>query len=131
LTNETPNPDRDKNMAQSLQRKLLESLNDTVTAVLIGNFHNRRRAPSDLEWKPNFLSYLGEESTVSLALSTSGGTAWICQTEHNCKATPWSPDRGSSDREAGNIMMLPPGTGHYDGTLFIGDISASPPAVKQ
>jgi hypothetical protein len=131
LTNETPIVDRDKNMAQSLRRNLLESPDDTVTAVLIGNFHNRRRTASDVEWKPNFLSYLDEDNTVSLTVSTSGGTAWICETEHQCHVRPWPPDRSSGGIEPGTITMSPPGTGHYDGIFFIGDVSASPPAVKQ
>jgi hypothetical protein len=126
-----PNPDRDKNMAFSFETKRRENPDDTVAAVLIGNFHNRRPTPSDVEWKPNFLSYLDEDNIVSLTLGASGGTAWICASGHHCGVMPWSPSRVSSEIKPGNIIMAPPGTGHYDGLLFIGGISPSPPAVKQ
>jgi hypothetical protein len=130
LTEEAPNPDRDRNMAVSLQTKLRESPDDTVTAVLIGNFHNRRRTPSDTEWKPNFLSFLGGYDVLSLAIATSGGSAWVCETAHHCNVTLWQSNASSNDVELGGITLLPQGNSHYDGHFFIGEISPSLPAVR-
>jgi hypothetical protein len=122
--------DRDAVMARTLQKKLGESPGDMIAAVLIGNFHNRRRTLSDTEWQPNFLSNLGEGDIFSLSVATAGGTAWICGEDGQCKPTPRAADRDAYAVAPGTIEVLPPGAGHYDGRFFIGTISASSPAAK-
>ena len=101
--------------------------------VLAGLTHARVIPGSELDpdYKPMgyILSQWNPEwRLLSLALSHSGGTAWMCTTrsEIDCRAVPVTGG-GWGEPNSVYIYGEVAETGH-DGLYFVGDISHSPPA---
>ena len=113
--------------------KAIEELEADLFIVLAGLTHSRVIRGSDLdpdyepmgfiltEWNPAW-------RLLSLALSHSGGTAWMCTTRNvvDCQAVP-ATGGGGGDPNSIYIYGDVAETGH-NGLYFVGDISHSPPA---
>lgn len=120
--------DRDRQMAANLAAAVERSPGDVLVA-LTGNYHNRivrgwAHGP-DYEWMGYILRQKYADRIVSLNATSTGGTAWACFGE-DCRSHPMK-GRG----EAGDlrITLHPRDESGYDGTYFIGAMTASPPAV--
>jgi hypothetical protein len=111
----------------------IEEVEVDLFIVLAGLTHTRVIPGSELDpdYKP--MGYIlaqwnPEWRLLSLALSHSGGTAWMCTTrnEIDCRAVPVT---GGGWGEPNSIYIYGDlaETG-YDGLYFVGDISHSPPA---
>ncbi len=111
----------------------IEELEADLFIVLAGLTHSRVIRGSELnpdyepmgfiltEWNPKW-------RLLSLALSHSGGTAWMCTTRNvvDCRPVPVTGG-GRGDPNSIYIYGEPAETGH-NGLYFVGDISHSPPA---
>ena len=113
--------------------KAIEELEADLFIVLAGLTHTRVIPGSELDpdYKPMgyILSQWNPEwRLLSLALSHSGGTAWMCTTrnEIDCRAVPVT---GGGWGEPNSVYIYGDvaETG-YDGLYFVGGISHSPPA---
>jgi hypothetical protein len=111
----------------------IEELEADLFIVLAGLTHSRviRGTEMDPEYKPMgfILSQWNPEwRLLSLALSHSGGTTWMCTTrsEIDCRAVPVTGG-GWGDPNSIYIYGEVAETGHH-GLYFVGDISHSPPA---
>jgi hypothetical protein len=107
---------RDEALAQFIANRV-KSHNEAVTLVLTGNIHASvaprfPRIPS-IEPMGHRLIAQGLK-VVSLNVTYSGGDAWVCIPE--CGLHKMNGNAGS------------PASGGYDDTLYVGSISASPPA---
>lgn len=128
---------RDAAMAASLV-EAIETVRPAQTLVLVGNVHSRTLNGYPWDAKAAYVP-LGAllraryENLIALDVKNSGGSAWIC-TSADAK------DCGARDQLAREmpgplprIDMDPaaaPRTGH-DGALFIGPVTASPPAYLE
>ena len=111
----------------------IEDFEADLFIVLAGLTHTRmiRGSESDPDYEP--MGYLLSQwnpqwRLLSLALSHSGGTAWMCTTRNavDCRAVPVT---GGGWGEPSSIYIYGDGadTGHH-GLYFVGAISHSPPA---
>lgn len=111
----------------------IEELEVDLFIVLAGLTHSRviRGSEQDPDFQP--MGYLLSQwnpdwRLLSLALSHSGGTAWMCTTRNviDCRAVPVTGG-GWGDPNSIYIYGDVADTGHH-GLYFVGDISHSPPA---
>ena len=101
--------------------------------VLAGLTHSRVIRGSELDPDYEPMGYILSQwnpqwRLLSLALSHSGGTAWMCTTRDviDCRAVPVTGG-GWGDPNSIYIYGEVADTGHH-GLYFVGDISHSPPA---
>jgi len=126
--------DRDATMAASLV-EAIEKVRPAQTLVLVGNVHSRTLNGYPWDAKAAYVP-LGAllraryDDLVALDAKNSGGSAWICTSAaaQDCGAR----EQGAREMSGPfpRIAMDPaaaPRTGH-DGALFIGPVTASPPA---
>lgn len=74
----------------------------------------------------HLLRALGDDRVVSLGLTHSGGTAWICEATAGCGPLGL---RGQGEGEARRITLdADSGGDHFTGSFHVGAITASPPA---
>ncbi len=111
----------------------IEELDVDLFIALTGLTHNRMipGSETDPDYKPmgfRLSQWNPEWRLLSLALSHSGGTAWMCTTQHenDCLAVPIT---GGGWGEPNSIYIYGEvaETG-YDGFYYVGNISHSPPA---
>lgn len=111
----------------------IEEIDADLFIVLTGLAHNRMipGSETDSDYKPmgfRLSQWNPEWRLLSLALSHSGGTAWMCTTQHenDCLAVPIT---GGGWGEPNSIYIYGEvaETG-YDGFYYVGNISHSPPA---
>lgn len=121
-------PDRDRQMAANFAAAVERSPEDLFVS-LTGNLHNRivrgwSNKP-DYEWMGYVLRQKYADRLVSLNASSTGGTAWVCFGE-DCGPQPMKGREEAGDLR---ITLHPRDDSGYDGTYFIGAMTASPPAV--
>ena len=125
---------RDAAMAAALV-DAIETLRPAQTLVLVGNVHSRTL--NGYPWDANAayvplgaLLRARYGDLIALDIKNSGGSAWICMSadakecgarDQRASETPGTVPRIAMDPDA------TPRTGH-DGMLFIGPVTASPPA---
>lgn len=124
-------PDRDRQMAANFAAAVERSPGD-VFVSLTGNLHNRivrgwSNNP-DYEWMGYVLRQKYADRLLSLNASSAGGTTWACLGE-DCGSHPMK-GRGEAD-DPRKITLHPRDESGYDGTYFIGAMTASPPAVPK
>lgn len=111
----------------------IKELDADLFIALTGLAHNRMipGLETDPDYKPmgfRLSQWNPEWRLLSLALSHSGGTAWMCTTQHenDCLAVPIT---GGGWGEPNSIYIYGEvaETG-YDGFYYVGNISHSPPA---
>ena len=120
---------RDRQMAEQLIA-LREKRPGDLILVLSGNIHNR--ITIGVPWNPDFRPmgwHLVQHGVrlVSLEVTYDGGQTWMCDEKnvcgpHDLKAT------GSGGAPAIAIKAQPD---RVHGTLFVGALSASPPASRE
>lgn len=122
---------RDALMARRLA-KLVQEHPSAVFLVLTGNIH-ARLAPG-VPWDDDFepMGYLlaravPERSIRSLDLSSTGGSAWICQgmDASSCGAQKLG---GSGEGDAPYVQLDDDETDGFSGIYYVGSMTASPPA---
>lgn len=122
--------ERDSGMAGAVLAALKHASAD-VALVLVGNAHARR--VKGAPWNAGLVPmgwHLAQAlpSLTSLNLEDAGGTAWVCvgagPNPCNSRALQ-GPDRGTLRF----VELSKPREGGYDGALYLGEVSASPPAV--
>ncbi len=122
-------PDRDRRMAANLEAAVERSPGD-VFVSLTGNLHNLLvRGWSnnpDYPWMGYLLRQKYADRIVSLVDASTGGSAWLCFGPGEC-----GPQKlgGRGGTGSPRIILHPRDESGYDGTYFIGAITASPPAV--
>ena len=122
---------RETTMAKEINAQYQKAPN-ALHLILVGNLHARTKAGAP--WDPS-LVWMGVHLAASLpSLTTlnalySGGEAWVCMgaTSADCKATPM---KGSAPTEKILQLFETPDESGYNGTFFVGELRASPPAVK-
>ncbi len=116
--------------------------------VLIGNLHARKEeiARGGFTFRPMAMQLAPASQIVSLNMATAGGTAWSCQMRAGLKPEPGKPITSEMIacaaypmRSDAPIKRLPfvtlqplPGRQRdpaYDGSFWLGPVTASPPAV--
>ncbi len=127
--------ERDLLMAKSLIRSLEASPSD-LAVVLSGNLHNRKKA-NTVPFLTEPMAFLvakvrPEWKLVSLLGTYSAGEAWVCQSDRPCGPTRQRGSHPPGPRRVvlGTAVETPFGkTGDlgYDGTLYVGAITASLP----
>ena len=127
-------PDRDRQMAANLAAAVERSPHSAgdVFVSLTGNLHNRivrgwSNNP-DYEWMGYILRQKYADRLVSLNASSTGGTAWVCFDASGNDCGP-QPMKGREETGGPRITLHPRDDSGYDGTYFIGAMTASPPAV--
>lgn len=110
-----------------------EEFEADLLIVLAGLTHSRVIRGSELDPDYEPMGYILSQwnpqwRLLSLALSHSGGTAWMCTTRNvvDCRAVPVTGG-GWGDPSSIYIYGEVAETGHH-GLYFVGDISHSPPA---
>ena len=111
----------------------IEELDADLFIALTGLAHNRMipGLETDPDYKPmgfRLSQWNPEWRLLSLALSHSGGTAWMCTTQHenDCLAVPIT---GGGWGEPNSIYIYGEvAETSYDGFYYVGSISHSPPA---
>ncbi len=124
--------DRDQALAERLKAAIMAS-DSELFMVLTGNIHARlvRGTRWDSSFQP--MAYLlaeelREQHWISLNLSTSGGTAWVCSVGPDAECGVRSLRRRTETRLRG-IMLDEEREGRpYGGYYHLGDVTASPPA---
>jgi hypothetical protein len=120
-------PDRDGRMAATLRELRLAKPNARIV-VLTGNVHARKTKGS--QFNPAFApmtNLLADLNPIALDVAHSGGTAWICRSRGcgeiavRSQGAPPSAPSPFSLGEAGDA---------FDGVYFVGDVTASRPAVE-
>ncbi|HVS66184.1 MAG TPA: hypothetical protein VMT85_22080 [Thermoanaerobaculia bacterium] len=124
---------RDEAMARRLAELIPSPLEGPVL-VLTGNLH--ARVVAGVRWDPelvpmglHLMRRRDDLEVVAIDLTSSGGTAWICQPDPDgCGKARL---RGREGAEPG-LSLSPVAEGFaYHGTFGLGSISASPPAVAE
>lgn len=126
---------RDLLLAKTLIRSLEASPSD-LAVVLTGNLHNRKKADT-VPFLAEPMAYLvakvrPEWKLVSLLGTYSAGEAWFCQPDRRCgptrqaSRTPLGPRRVVLDAAVDTPFGKAADLG-YDGTIYVGAITASPP----
>ncbi|GAC1541009.1 MAG: hypothetical protein NVS2B9_08030 [Myxococcales bacterium] len=124
---------RDEAMAENIARERQRAPSD-LYLIEVGNYHARRvpGAPWDpsVRWLASFLAPR-EPGMLALDLRALPGTAWVCSgdTPETCGDRPIRTIENVS-AVAGDlaVKLEPEPGGAYDGTFFVGRITASPPA---
>lgn len=124
--------ERDRAMAAELARALGAD-STAVGVVLTGNLHARLRIGTP--WNATFenMGYLlgqalPERRLVALDGTSTGGSAWICQSGEaaSCGAKTLGGGPGTAPGITAGATLDDKG---YHGTYFLGELVASPPAV--
>jgi hypothetical protein len=102
--------------------------------VLTGNLHARTvrgGVPFGADYAPLGAILAARHPLTSLELTYRGGTAWCCVMNPDLRCGP-QPVNGH-DRGAGRqvIWYARPDEVGYHGALYVGDLTASPPAVPE
>ena len=100
----------------------VEGAPDRFFVVLTGNIHNRVESGGG-RMGDRVAARLTLVALYSLNLSYTGGSAWIC-TSSGCGAQELK-GRGTSPALR---VALDSKSAAYDGTFYVGSITASPPA---
>jgi erythromycin esterase-like protein len=120
---------RDGQMAERLAALRKERPAD-LFLVLSGNLHNRLTVgvPWDAEYRPMgwHLAQAGVR-VVSLDAAYKTGTTWMCETP-DAKSCGPHPVRGKDRGEKPSVQL--DGSGPYNGSLYVGALRASPPAMR-
>jgi hypothetical protein len=124
---------RDAAMAKRLAAAA-ERAPRAFVVVLSGNLHARlaRGSPWDESFEPMgmFLRELLPSREVrSLDVSHSGGRAWFC-TSADASECGERAVRGDDKLPAG-VHLAPGESPHYSGRYSVGELHASPPAVRR
>jgi hypothetical protein len=121
-------PDRDRFMAQWLHGAIAEEP-ERFFLALTGNMHNRLMAFSSDRAPMGFhlRHLLPEANVVSLEITYTGGTAWVC-TSDGCGIRKLG---GHSSSLAGIQLFEGPTDEGFSGSYEVGDIAASPPAKRR
>ncbi len=124
--------ERDRLMAESLGALVERSPSDLFVA-LTGNIHSRLVAGT--RWNPEYrtMGYLlrqahPEWKLLSLDVAHAGGTAWLC-TPEGCGERRLGA-RGEPGMSPGIRFTDEIGPDGHHGSYFVGEIHASPPAVR-
>lgn len=121
----TPASDRDLEMARELG-EAIDAHPDTTVLAYAGNLHTRRHALPRVQRHPPMAERLlaDHPELVALDFASSGGTFWAC-IDDTCGA-----QRGQGNgRGPDPFVELSDAQGDaYDGFLYVGPITASPPA---
>lgn len=116
--------------------------------VLVGNLHARKQ-PVERQaatFRPMAMQLAPAGTVVSLDMATAGGASWSCQLREGIKPSPGTPLtremmdcaghplRGDATIDRAPFITLQPLPGAtrdpaYDGSYWLGPVSASPPAV--
>lgn len=130
--------DRDVAMAERL-RDAIEAKPDGLAITLTGNLHNRavRGVSFDQEYEPmGFLvdEALGDQRVRSLDVTHSGGIAWVCFQDGSCGERSFernvSEDVATADAVPFVQLLTERNSQGFDGTYFVGELSAAPPAIE-
>jgi hypothetical protein len=112
-------------MAQSLS-EMAQARPDALNLVLVGRYHAAK-----LENRA--FGHLPAGEVRSVTMNSQGGAAWFCSSadpepgqpaESVCRATPF----GGTDDSARGVALTADEPG-FDGTLALGPVTASPPAI--
>lgn len=115
---------RDQEMADRLL-SAVEASPENFFVTLTGNLHNRT-APESGRMGARVVEKLGRARVVSLNVSHTGGSAWICEATAGCGPLELG---GRGEGSAPSIQLFEePDPRGYQGSYFVGAISASPPA---
>ncbi len=128
---------RDAVMTETLVKSLEASPAD-LTVLLTGNLHSRKRANS-VSFLAEPMAYLVARARpqwklVSLLGTHAAGEAWICTPDGGCGARPQPSRTPAGPRQValGAEIETPFGKAGelgYDGTIFVGPLTASPPVA--
>ena len=123
---------RDAAMAARLAAAI-ERVPNAFVVALSGNLHARiaRGSPWDESFEPMGMlvrARLTGRSVVSLDVSASGGNAWYCTTA-DAETCGERAVRGR-DVEPLGVRLSPGASPHYSGRYSVGELHASPPAVR-
>lgn len=116
-------------MAQLLSRGA-QAKPEALTLVLVGNLHAHKTGLESWGGGLPAAAHLSPKDVISLLVTSSGGTAWNCQSrpgkpEVMCGS---HPTRGSEPAGRRGVFLEPQQEGAYDGVLSVGPVTASPPA---
>lgn len=123
----TPATDRDLEMARELGAAIDAHPDSTVLAYA-GNLHTRRRALARLQRHPPMAQRLAADhpELVALDFASAGGSFWACIGD-----TCGVQQGKGNDRGREPFVALGDEQGDaYDGFLYVGPITASPPAKR-
>jgi hypothetical protein len=121
----TPATERDLEMARELGAAI-DAHPDATALAYVGNYHALRRKPPQIDQKP-MVAYLVEDhpDLIALDFATAGGSYWACDAKCGVKHGTGT-DRGTEP-----FVAIDDSQGDaYDGFLYVGSITASPPAKK-
>lgn len=99
--------------------------------ALVGGLHAIRDKGKRFDPQYESAIYLlAARKPLSLTVGTAGGSAWICRgnTPAACGESPWDINR-VAPAPAGPFSLVPP-SGQFDGVFFVGQTTASPPAIR-
>lgn len=121
---------RDAAMADHLRSALRQEPGRQVLALL-GALHAVRSKGNRFD--PQYESAvfrLADQHPLALTVATAGGQAWVCQasTAASCQVTEWDINRVSPAPAA--LFTLTPPSPQFDGMFYVGETTASPPAVQ-
>jgi hypothetical protein len=127
--------ERDREMAKRLT-EAAESHPSDVVLVLSGNLHARLKQGNEVDPDYQSLGYLVQQSLpdrtiLALDFRSAGGSAWICLSAEaeDCQALEL---RGQGEEGERRLTLFEhPDQKGFDGSYFVGAMSASPPAVPQ
>jgi len=120
---------RDLAMGENIRTAVLTSP-DASFVILVGNLHamNERGKRGKPDFEPMAFS-LRDLAPVSLNIDYSSGTAWSCRALKTCGevSVPGMPTL--FPRSVGISLRKPLLFSGFDGEYFVGQVSASPPAI--
>lgn len=131
----TATTDRDAAMAQHFEAAIAAHPDATVLA-LVGSWHTRRRGMPDEREPPMAARLLAEHPELQSITTRAapGSAAWACEGDDlatlDCRthALAAGEDRG----DVAFVELRPPDDARtYDGVLYVGRTTASPPAVRR
>ena len=124
---DTQAADRNVAMAARIKAELTRSTGHQLV-VLIGGLHAIRSKRTQSKFQSS-IYLLADEHPLSLIVGTAGGTAWVCKSGDpaSCNATNWDINRVNPAPESA-ITLTPPSE-QFDGVFFVGQTTASPPAI--
>jgi hypothetical protein len=127
--------ERDREMAKRLTQAARSHPSD-VLLVLSGNLHARLKPGNQVDSNYKPLGYLvrqalPDRTILALDFTSAGGSAWICISAEpkDCQAIEL---RGQGDEGERRLTLFEhPDVKGFDGSYYVGAMSASPPAVPQ
>lgn len=98
--------------------------------VLVGDIHASLRKGNFFDPQFESLGYLLRElSPIALFAEFESGTAWVCSASEKCGALTVQARRSAADGMFGISLHTSRQDLGFDGTFFVGEISASNPAA--